>query len=83
MTPVLIKKYTGRKYYVPKGNTEPTGYIGIEGIIAILRKGKDVKIVCNKTGVDVTEGTLKEALKKIPVSVEKLIEMVRFDSGDL
>ena len=77
MQPILIKKYTNRKMYVTKGNTEPAGYVGLQGILDIVRKGKDVKIVDSETGIDITTNVLKLCLEYVPLDTAKLLELLR------
>lgn len=77
MQPILIKKYTNRKMYVTKGNTEPAGYVGLQGILDIVRKGKDVKIIDSETGVDITASVLKLCLEYVPLDTAKLLELLR------
>lgn len=77
MTPVIIKKYSNRKLYIPKGNTEPVGYIELPRILEIIRSGKSVTVIDNKTGEDLTERTLKAAIEYLPISVEELERLVR------
>lgn len=77
MTPVIIKKYSNRKLYIPKGNTEPVGYIELPRILEIIRSGKSVTVIDNKTGEDLTERTLKAAIEYLPMSVEELERLVR------
>lgn len=78
MQTILIKKYTNnRKMYVTKGNTEPAGYVGLQGILDIVRKGKDVKIVDSETGIDITANVLKLCLEYVPLDTAKLLELLR------
>jgi len=77
MNTVIIKRYANRKLYVTKGNTEPSGYVSLQNIIDIVRKGKDVSIVDNESGVDITSEILTGALAYTQLSVEQLMGLIR------
>lgn len=77
MNTIIIKKYPNKKLYIGKGNTEPVGYVNLPQIVAIIRKGKDVKVIDNVSGADITAETLKLSLEFVEMSVEKLIEVIR------
>ena len=77
MNTVLIKKYGNGKLYIPRGNTEPVGYITLPDLVSIIRKGKDLKIIDKVTGEDITIKTLKPALELIDLSVDQLIGLIR------
>jgi polyhydroxyalkanoate synthesis repressor PhaR len=55
---VLIKKYGNRRLY----NTTGSRYVNLDDIAALVRKGKDVKIVDAKTGQDLTRVTLTQII---------------------
>ena len=55
---VLIKKYGNRRLY----DTLASRYINLEDIAALVREGKDVKIVDAKTGQDLTRVTLTQII---------------------
>lgn len=74
---VLIKKYLNKKLYIAKGNTEPTGYTNLQGIIDIIRKGKSVKVVDVTTGEDITTNILTSTLEYVNLSVDKLEGLIR------
>lgn len=76
-TIVIIKKYTNGKLYIPRGNTEPVGYVTLPDLVAIIRKGKDLKVVDNVNGEDITVKTLKPALIEIDMEMGKLMELLR------
>ena len=48
--PLLIKRYSSRRLY----NTENSQYVSLRDIAAIIRSGRDVQIVDQKTGEDLT-----------------------------
>ena len=77
MTTVIIKRYSNNKLYIPRGNTEKAGVVTLTRILEIIKSGKPVKIVDNVTGEDITERILKSALEYIPMSVDKLMEIIR------
>ena len=74
---ILIKKYLNKKLYIAKGNTEPTGYTNLQGIIDIIRKGKSVKVIDVVTGEDITTNILTSTLEYVNLSVGKLEELIR------
>jgi polyhydroxyalkanoate synthesis repressor PhaR len=55
---VLIKRYANRKLY----NTEASRYITLRGIAELLENDRDVKVIDNKTGEDITSVTLSQIL---------------------
>lgn len=77
MTTVLIKKYDNGKLYIPKGNTEKPGRVTTANIIQLVKSGKDVKIIDNVTGDDITAKVLKQGLEYVEVSSERLMELIR------
>jgi len=77
MQQIIIKKYPNGKLYIPRGNTEPVGYVTLPDLVAIIRKGKDLKVIDNTNGDDITIKTLKPALELIELSVERLVELLR------
>tara|TARA_R100001086_G_C11847513_1_gene260530 strand:+ start:6743 stop:6988 length:246 start_codon:yes stop_codon:yes gene_type:complete len=77
MNTVLVKKYNNNKLYIPKGSTEPTGYITVKEVVAILKKGKDVKIVDKSSGEDITVQVLTYCLKEIELQYSELVYMIR------
>jgi len=48
--PVLIKRYANRKLY----NTESSRYITLKGISELVRDKKEIRVVDNETGEDIT-----------------------------
>jgi len=55
---VLIKRYANRKLY----NTETSRYITLKGIADLLENEKEVKVIDNETGEDITSVTLSQIL---------------------
>jgi polyhydroxyalkanoate synthesis repressor PhaR len=55
---VLIKKYGNRRLY----DTAASRYINLEDIAALIREGKEVKVVDVTTGDDVTRVTLTQII---------------------
>jgi polyhydroxyalkanoate synthesis repressor PhaR len=55
---ILIKRYANRKLY----NTETSRYITLKGIAELLEEGKDVRVVDNESGEDITGVTLSQIL---------------------
>jgi polyhydroxyalkanoate synthesis repressor PhaR len=55
---VLIKKYGNRRLY----DTAGSRYVNLEDIAALIREGKDVKVVDAKNGQDLTRVTLTQII---------------------
>jgi polyhydroxyalkanoate synthesis repressor PhaR len=54
----LIKRYPNRKLY----DTEAKQYITLDGIAALIRRGKEVTVVDHTTGEDLTALTLSQII---------------------
>ena len=80
MQPVIVKKYSNNKLYIPRGNTENPGYIRVKDLVGILRKGKDVKVIDNDSGEDITLSVLKPALQEVEVPLEVVVGLLRGNS---
>ena len=80
---ILIKRYPNRKLY----NTNSKKYITLSEISKIVKSGKDIRIIDNDSGNDITADTLtqiifmqeKEQKKFLPGSV--LVNLIR-SGGD-
>ncbi len=57
-SPILIKKYGNRRLY----DTVGSRYVNLEDIAALIREGKDVKVVDAKTGKDLSRVTLTQII---------------------
>ena len=55
---VLIKRYANRKLY----NTESSRYITLKGISTLLEEERDIKVIDNETGQDITSVVLSQIL---------------------
>ncbi len=55
---VLIKRYANRKLY----NTESSRYITLKGISELVREGKDVQVIDNESGEEITPIVLSQIL---------------------
>ena len=55
---VLIKRYANRKLY----NTETSRYITLKGISELVREGKDIRVIDNESGDDITPIVLSQIL---------------------
>ncbi len=55
---VLIKRYANRKLY----NTESSRYITLKGISELVREGKDIKVIDNESGEEITPIILSQIL---------------------
>jgi polyhydroxyalkanoate synthesis repressor PhaR len=56
--PVVIKKYGNRRLYDTSGSC----YVNLDDIAALIRKGKQVKVIDAKTGEDLTRVTLTQII---------------------
>jgi len=73
----IIKKYPNNKLYIPRGNTEPVGYVTLLDLVTIIRKGKSLRVVDSKSGEDITVKVLKPALNEIDLSLEQVVSLIR------
>jgi polyhydroxyalkanoate synthesis repressor PhaR len=55
---VLIRKYENRRLY----DTATSRYVNLDEIAALIRQGKDVKVIDAKTGKDLTRVTLTQII---------------------
>ena len=55
---VLIKRYANRKLY----NTQTSRYITLKGIAELIESGREVRVIDNETGEDITSVTLSQIL---------------------
>jgi len=55
---VLIKRYANRKLY----NTEASRYITLKGISELVRQGRDIRVIDNESGDDITPVILSQIL---------------------
>ena len=55
---ILIKRYANRKLY----DTESSRYITLKGISELLRDGKDIRVIDNESGQDITPIVLSQIL---------------------
>ena len=77
--PLLIKRYASRRLY----NTDTSDYVTLEDVAALIRAGREVKIVDLKTGDDLTRQYLLQIIAEhegrgenvLPVDV--LTDLVR------
>ena len=77
--PLLIKRYASRRLY----NTETSDYVTLEDIAAVIRDGREVKIVDLKSGDDLTRQYLLQIVAEhesrgesvLPIAV--LTDLVR------
>ena len=58
MNPVIIKKYGNRRLY----DTSGSRYVNLDDIAALIREGKEIKVVDAKTGEDLTRVTLTQII---------------------
>jgi polyhydroxyalkanoate synthesis repressor PhaR len=80
---IVIKRYQNRKLY----NTDSKEYITLSGISQIIKSGKDIRVIDNDTGDNITADTLtqiiflqeKEQKDFLPGSV--LVSLIR-SGGD-
>ncbi len=57
-SPVVIKKYSNRRLY----DTAGSRYVNLEDIAALIREGRELKVVDAKTGQDLTRVTLTQII---------------------
>jgi len=57
-SPILIKKYGNRRLY----NVTDSRYVNLDDIAALIRQGRDVKVVDAKSGQDRTRVTLTQII---------------------
>ncbi len=55
---ILIKRYANRKLY----NTESSRYITLKGIAELIDEGREVRVIDNETGDDITKVALSQIL---------------------
>ncbi len=55
---VLIKRYANRKLY----NTESSRYITLKGISELVREGRDIRVIDNESGDEITPIVLSQIL---------------------
>ena len=56
--PILIKRYANRKLY----NTDTSRYITLKGIAELIDEGREVQVIDNETGEDITSVALSQIL---------------------
>jgi polyhydroxyalkanoate synthesis repressor PhaR len=67
---IRIKRYANRKLY----NTETSRYITLRGISDLLRQGRDVEVVDNETGHDISSLVFSRMLVDEERSAPALLE---------
>ena len=55
---ILIKRYANRKLY----NTDSSRYITLKGISELVRDGRDIQVIDNESGKDITPVVLSQIL---------------------
>ena len=78
---ILIKRYANRKLY----NTEASRFITLRGISELVREGREIRVVDNESGDDITPIILsqilvddqKQARDQDPVSGRVLSELIQ------
>ena len=78
---VLIKRYANRKLY----NTDTSRYITLKGISELVRENRDIRVIDNETGDDITPIILsqilvddqKQAREQDPVAGRVLSELIQ------
>ncbi len=56
--PILVKRYANRKLY----NTDTSRYITLRGIQELIEEGREVRVIDNETGEDITSVALSQIL---------------------
>ena len=54
----VIKRYANRKLY----DTDAKGYITLEGVAALIRQGRDVRVIDHESGADITLQVLAQVI---------------------
>jgi polyhydroxyalkanoate synthesis repressor PhaR len=54
----VIKRYANRKLY----DTDAKGYITLEGVAALIRQGRDVRVIDHESGADITLQVLAQII---------------------
>lgn len=54
----VIKRYANRKLY----DTDAKGYVTLEGVAALIRQGRDVRVIDHETGADITLQVLAQII---------------------
>ena len=81
----LIKKYANRKLY----DTIEKKYITMKALTQIIKSGKDVKVIENKTGEDITASIVSNLIvdrndeTERPISSGMLFQLIRKGGGAL
>lgn len=79
---ILIKRYANRKLY----NTETSRYITLKGIAELLDSGREVRVVDNESGEDITKVALSQILvdneRSRSDSPSNLLSQILGRSGD-
>ncbi|WP_294929739.1 polyhydroxyalkanoate synthesis repressor PhaR [uncultured Paracoccus sp.] len=70
-SPLLIKRYASRRLY----NTETSDYVTLEDVAAIIRAGRQVKIVDLKSGDDLTRQYLLQIIAEHESRGENVLPM--------
>ena len=76
---ILITRYPNRRLY----NTNSSEYINVSGIHALVKEGKNIKIIDKKTGEDLTKQYLLQIISEIEnkdgkvLSENLLVEIIR------
>lgn len=73
-----IKKYENRKLY----STATKGYVNLEYLIEQIRDGNQVEVLTYKSGKNVTNETLKEALKVVNLDTTLLFGLIKGEYGN-
>lgn len=77
---ILIKRYANRKLY----NTESSRYITLKGISELVREGREIRVIDNESGDDITPIILSQILvddqkqaRDEPISGRVLSELIQ------
>src|ERR1044071_635231 len=79
----IIKRYQNRKLY----DTHESSYVTLDEIAKMIKGGKDLRVIDNKTKNDITASTLTQLLyesekkAKTQPSVDLLKEIIRHGDG--
>jgi polyhydroxyalkanoate synthesis repressor PhaR len=69
----IIKKYQNRKLYDMKSNK----YITLDQIITLIKNNEEIKIIDQKSDLDITHDTLKKCLLSIYIPYDTIVTIIK------
>ncbi|MCD6401947.1 MAG: polyhydroxyalkanoate synthesis regulator DNA-binding domain-containing protein [Anaerolineales bacterium] len=74
-----IKRYSNRKLY----DTETKRYITLSDVITMLREGKDITVIDNQSGRDITNLTLTQTILELEKKTWGTFSKTYFKKSDI